>query len=383
MYEENYNPRLAGVTNGRNRKIFGKRKGFITPESLKRTSKDNIATERGRLLFAACSGAKPFARNVVRQYGILLSEVRSSDRLLFLEDIDYRFNDSETCVRLEHFVNGFDVFLFQSLFTSHTGYSVDESYAAALIASRALREHGANHVTAVFPYLAYARQDKPSAFEREPTTVRLMADLSQTAGIDRVVTWHPHSPQVHGFYGATPINILDPISVFADELKRFQKREDAIVVAPDTGALALASALAHRLDVDSAVAGKRRKGQNRVETKHMIGDFAGKRHALIVDDMLATGGSFHSLARRLVDSKGIEKITLVVSHNLCTYNALHRLIELNEEGYLEEVVVTDSIAQTGDFTRLPFLRVRSLADTFARVINRIHFSESVSAVFVP
>lgn len=119
--------------------------------------------------------------------------------LIYLENVDGQFSDSETFARLSQDVSGGDVYLFQGLLDPVSEQSVDQNYMAFLIAVRAFREWGANHVTGILPYLAYARQDKPTQYEREPATANLMADMSIAAGIDRLITWHPHSPRSRAF----------------------------------------------------------------------------------------------------------------------------------------------------------------------------------------
>jgi hypothetical protein len=156
---------------------------FLTPERFAREQTQMIESARGRLLIASCRSESSLAVDVVQRYKELLAEARSNAHVLTLEDVDHRFSDGETCARLDIDVSGYDIFLLQALYDPTSDSSVDQNYMALLIAARAFREWGANHVTAVLPYLAYARQDKPTKFEREPTTAKLMADLSLEAGI--------------------------------------------------------------------------------------------------------------------------------------------------------------------------------------------------------
>jgi ribose-phosphate pyrophosphokinase len=137
---------------------------------------------------------------VVNRYQTRLADAGSERDVAYLDAIDFRFSDGETCVRLDADINGRDVFLLQALYDPTAEQSVDQNVMAFLIALRAFREWGANHVTGIVPYLAYARQDKPTKFQREPTTAELIADLSIEAGLNRLVTWDPHTPQVHGFF---------------------------------------------------------------------------------------------------------------------------------------------------------------------------------------
>ncbi len=354
---------------------------FFTPERFAREQAERMVASRGRLLIASCTSGNALARRVVERYRELLSLTGSGDGLLSLEDIDFRFANTETCVRLDRHVGGYDVFLFQSLCDPTCECDIDHNYLAFFIAARTFREHGANHVTAVLPYLAYGRQDKPTDFMREPTTARLMADLGIAAGIDRLITWHPHCAQVHGFYGDVPVTMLSAVSLFVDEFREFEGRADVIAVAPDAGASKFVLHFCRALRLKGAIASKYRPRPDKAVITQIVGDFAGKRVALILDDELGTGGTVYELIERLVERHGIQEVRYAVSHNRCVPAALDRLQELHDRYGLRQVVVTNSIPQTKAFEDLPFLSVRCLSDAFSRTINRIHYDRSVSEAF--
>jgi ribose-phosphate pyrophosphokinase len=356
------------------------RKGFVTPERFAKDQAKRMVPSRGRLLIASCQSGSGLADSVAGRYRQLLRENGSSHRILQLAGVDRRFSDGETSVQLDFHVDGYDVFLFQSLQDPGTEALVDQNYVAFLIASRAFRENGAKHVTAVLPYLAYSRQDKPTRFTREPTTAKLMADLSMAAGIDRLVTWHPHSRQIQGFYHV-PVDLPAVLSLFTSEYNHFRGRDDVIAVAPDAGAAKLVAYFGRALDLKSAIASKFRPEPELVTISEVIGDFADKRVAIILDDMVSSGGTVYAIVKKLVDEVGIEEVCLGVSHNLCSEQARRRLEELNKQYHLKEMIVTDSIPQAEAFRALPFVSVRSLDDTLARVINRIHYGEPVSGLF--
>jgi ribose-phosphate pyrophosphokinase len=340
-----------------------------------------MAPPRGRLLVASCRSGSYLAKQVVERYQRLLRAEGSPREVLYLGDVDRQFSDGETCARLEMHVGGYDVFLFQALYDPALGRSVDQNYMAFLIAARAFREHGANHVTAVLPYLAYGRQDKPTRFRREPTTAKLMADLTIAAGVDRLVTWHPHSRQARGFYGCVPVDVLEGLVLFRREYERFRAREDVVAVAPDAGASKLVTYFGRALDLKSAIASKYRPQPGEAAISEIIGDFSDKRVAIILDDMISSGGTVYAIVKKLIEEKGIEEVYLGVSHNLCTEPARRQLEELQADCNLE-VVTTDSIPQTPAFEALPFVSVRCLAEPLAGAINRIHYNRSVSELFV-
>lgn len=135
---------------------------FLTPERLARDQTRIIESARGRLLVAGCRSGSYLAAKIAQRYEELVAEDGSDAHVLYLEDVDQRFSDGETCVRLDFDVSGYDIFLLQTLYDPTSDSSVDQNYMALLIAARTFREWGANHVTAVLPYLAYARQDKPT-----------------------------------------------------------------------------------------------------------------------------------------------------------------------------------------------------------------------------
>jgi ribose-phosphate pyrophosphokinase len=300
-----------------------------------------------------------------------------------MDDIDSQFSDSETCVRLDVDVNGCDAFLFQALLDPASGRSVDQNYMAFHIATRTLRELGAAHVTAVLPYLAYARQDKPSKSRREPTTAKLLADLTAAAGIDRLVTWHPHTGRIRGFYGSMPVHALDSLSLFTREFDRFRGRDDVIVIAPDAGASKSVTYFGRALNLRCTIASKHRPRPEEAVISEIIGDFEGKHIAIVLDDMISSGGTLHALVTNLIARTDIREVHVGASHNLCMRRAWERLFDLQSRYHLMGVVVTSSIPQTARFLEVPFFSVRCLSDTLARVINRIHYGRSVDELFGP
>ena len=354
---------------------------FITPERLAGERGGTGESTRGRLVIASCRSASYLATEVVEKYRSALAATGSSEDILHLKDLDTRFSDSETCVRIDSHISGSDVFLFQSIFDPTSERTIDQNYMAFLIAARAFREHGATHVTGVLPYLAYARQDKPTKFTREPTTAKLMADMSLAAGIDRLIVWDPHCDQLRGFYTGKPVNMLEPLTLFMHELGRFHGFEDVIAVAPDAGASKFITHFGRALEIKCAIASKYRPRPEEVVISEIIGDFAGKRIAIVLDDMISGGGTTFALVRKLVEEKGIDEVYIGASHNLCVGAALQRLLSLHSDHHLKEVIVTNSIPQTDEFAALPFVTVKSLAETLSQTINRIHFDCSVSEVF--
>lgn len=360
---------------------YGQPSTFIDPDQYLEEQSLRLESKQGPLILASCGNGNYMAEQVAECYTRILQQTGRQEQLVFLKGIDSEFADTETNVRLEHHVGGADVFLFQALLSPADGYQVNNSFLAFLIAARAFREHGANRVTAVLPYLTYSRQDKPTKFQREPTTAKLMADLARCAGVDRVIAWNPHSNQIHGFYADMPVNMLDPLTMFNDEFADFRGRDDVIAVAPDAGATKLVTHFSREMGLNAAIASKHRPEQEQAVISDIIGDFRGKNCAIVLDDMIASAGTVVELVHDLVSNKGIQEVYLAASHNLCLPGTAERLKSLHSDYGLQRVVVTNSIPQTAEFTDLPFFHIRSLAGVLCNTINRVHYDRSVSEVF--
>ncbi len=335
---------------------------------------ERTESARGRLLIASCRSGVPLASQVVQKYE---EGTGLSYDVLYLPALDDSFSDTETTVSLPVDVNGFDVYLFQALYDPTASRSVDQNYAAFLMTVRTLREWGASNVTGVLPYLAYARQDKPTTGKREPTTAKLMADFTTVAGAGRLVTFHPHLAQIRGFYGRIPVNILNSMPLWVDTFSRFEGRSDVVAVAPDAGASKFVTYFARALNLRTAIAAKFRPRPEEAIIAEVIGDLEDKHCAIIVDDMISSGGTIYQLARKLVEDHGIEEIYVGAAHNLCMPKARERMVELYQKGYLRQLITTDSIPQSKEFLDLDFVKVHSLADKFYRAIRNIHHNRSL------
>jgi len=333
---------------------------------------DESSLPRGGLVVASCRSGRATAREVVRRLEELRVTSGHPGPVRAMEDVDFPFSDTETGVRLEAGSEGRDVFLVQSLYNPTAAGCVDRNYLALLIAARAFREWGSAHVTALVPYLAYARQDKPTPGMVEPTTAKLLADLSAAAGIDRLVTWHPHCGQIRGFYAPLPVVAPDPLELFVQEFSAFRGRDDVIAVAPDAGASKLVANFGRALGLRCAIASKHRLFRGEAAITEIIGDFAGARAAIVLDDMISSGGTVRELVMALAERTPVGEIHLAASHNLCRPGALEILRELNARHRLASVAVSDSIPQTPEFLALPFFAVRPLAERFARIVHAVH-----------
>lgn len=258
-----------------------------------------------------------------------------------------------------------DVFIVQPLVPPTQDHLME-----LLLMVDAARGASAAAITVVIPHYAYARSDKKDA-SRISIGGKLVADMLETAGVNRVVTMTLHAPQVHGFF-AMPLDHLTAIGELAEHY-RGQDLSDAVVVSPDFGNAKTASQFARLLGLPVAAGSKQRKADDKVVIDAIVGDVAGKR-AIVLDDEIATGGSIVELVAML-EAEGVTDISVACTHGLFTGKAVERL---RNHPAISEVVTTDTVPAPADW---PELRVRSVAPLFAQAVARIHAGESVSSLF--
>jgi ribose-phosphate pyrophosphokinase len=296
------------------------------------------------------------ARGVTRVLDIPLTPVQCT-----------RFSNDNLYVRLCENVRGRDVFVIQTC-----APPVQDHLFELLMLLDAARSSSAARVTAVIPYFSYARSDKKDE-PRISITGRLVADLLETAGANRVLTMNLHSPQVHGFF-RVPTDHLTAEPVLADALRR-RDLTDAVVVTPDIGNAKRATHLAWRLGLPVAAGNKRRIDDEHVAIDGIVGDV---RHAtaIVTDDEIATGGSVIQMLNLLTDH-GVRRALVACTHGVFTRDALERL---NQHPLVEEIVATDTLPLEPQ-RRHDKLTVVSIAPLLAEAIRRIHLDESVSEMF--
>jgi ribose-phosphate pyrophosphokinase len=277
------------------------------------------------------------------------------------------FSDGEVNVEIDESVRGMDVFAIQSICSP-----VNNNLMELLIMIDALKRASAERITAVLPYYGYARQDRKVS-PRAPITAKLVADLITVAGTSRILTMDLHAGQIQGFFNI-PVDHLFAAPVLLEYLKTL--KNDMVMVSPDAGGVERARAFAKRLDTSLAIIDKRRDAPNVSEVMNLIGDVKGLV-AVILDDMVDTGGSLARAAYALVE-KGAKKV-----YACCTHPVLSgRAIEVLAEAPIEEMIVTDTIPLSERARGLSKIRVLSVSGLLADAIERIYNDDSVSSLFV-
>ena len=283
-----------------------------------------------------------------------------------------KFKNEETRIEIRENVRGAEVFVVQSICKAPNGNGVNDALVELLLMIDALRRASAARITAVVPYYGYAKQDKKTK-PREPISAKVVANLLKTTGTKRVVTMDLHAAQIQGFFDI-PVDNLMAMPTLCNYLKREGLSDDRIVVvSPDAGGVHRAELFAKRLNASLAIVFKRRPQPDVSEVTDIVGDVNGKI-AVIVDDMISTGGTL-AKAAEAIKARGATSVHTVATHGLFADNA----IEVLANSVIERVIITDTIPilqPAGEkFVQL------SIAQTFADAIGRITTNRSVSELF--
>lgn len=275
-----------------------------------------------------------------------------------------RFSDGEINVQISESVRGRDVFIIQS-----TGAPSNDNLMELLIMTDALRRSSASSITAVVPYFGYARQDRKAA-PRVPITAKLVADMFETAGIDRVVTIDLHAGQIQGFFDI-PVDNLYGAIIFEDYI-RSKNLANPVIASPDIGGVARARYFAQKLGLEMVIVDKRREQANESEVMNIIGDVAGK-DVIMIDDMVDTAGTMVKAASAL-KAKGATSVMACATHGVLSGKAYDNL----NNGDLDELVISNTLVLSGQSDKI---KVLSVAPLFAEVIRRVYHNESVNSLF--
>ncbi len=279
-----------------------------------------------------------------------------------------RFADNEVFTAIEENVRGEDVFIIQS-----TSAPANDNLMEMLIMVDALRRASARRITCVMPYFGYARQDRKTG-GRTPISAKLVANLIERSGADRVLTMDLHAGQIQGFFDI-PTDNLVAMPVLAQDIKETKPRDAVMIVSPDVGGVVRARSLANRLDVDLAIVDKRRPEPGMSEVMNIIGDVNG-RSCILFDDIVDSGGTLVNAAEALI-KQGATEVSAYISHGVLSGPAVDRV----QNGPLKELVITDSIEQPDAVLGCNKIRRVSVAPLIGEAIRRIANEESVSKLF--
>ena len=298
-----------------------------------------------------------------------LSDAICKELVKDLGDADVgTFSDGEVSVKINENVRGKDVYLIQP-----TCSPTHKNLIELLLMVDALRWSSAGRITAVIPYFGYASQDRRVRSERVPISAKVIADILERSGIDRVLTVELHSEQIQGFFDI-PVDNIYGTKVMVDDINN-QSFSDLLVVSPDVGGVVRSRALAKALDLsDLAIIDKRRDEANKSEVMNVIGEVA-EKDCLIVDDMADTCGTLCNAAQALKE-KGAKTVTAYITHPVLSGNAIEKI----NESTLDQLVVTDTIPLSEQAENCEKIRIMSLAPTLAEAIRRINKEQSISAM---
>ncbi len=280
-----------------------------------------------------------------------------------------RFADNEVFVEILENMRGEDVFIVQS-----TSAPANDHMMELLIIIDALRRASARRITAVLPYFGYARQDRKMG-PRTPISAKLVANLMEASGADRVLTLDLHAGQIQGFFDI-PTDNLFAAPVFVDDIQsRFQKDQELMVVSPDVGGVVRTRALGNRIGADLAIVDKRRERAGESEVMNIIGDVSG-RACLLVDDIVDSDGTLCNAATALINA-GATSVSGYVTHGVLSGEAVNRV----NKSQLENLLITDTIQPTPEILASPKFDVIKIAPLIGEAMRRTSEEHSVSSLF--
>ena len=309
----------------------------------------------------AGSASKQLTTEIVEILGVKLGKIELG-----------KFSDGEIKVEILENVRGHETYIIQS-----TCAPSNANLMELMLITDALKRSSASKITAIIPYYGYARQDRRVRSARVPISAKVIADMMNTVGVDRVLTVDLHSESIQGFFDMPADNVYATKIMHDDIKSRSSNDEPIFVVSPDAGGVVRARALAKFLgQSDLAIIDKRRATANESEVMNIIGDVAGKC-CIVPDDMIDTAGTLCNAAQALKDA-GAAKVKAYITHPVLSGPAIERI----SNSSIDELVVTNSIPLSPEAEKCSKIRVISLAPTIAECVRRLNNEESLSALFL-
>ena len=344
--------------------------------------------DRGRLSILACDAGRPFAERVVAALRGTMREVAMGNgadeseaadetaNLRIRESEETWFANGEVKTQIQENIRGDDVYIFQSHYSPSTGRSVNDNLMALLTAVNAARQSDAESVTVVSPLYPYSRQERRRG--REGITAAQVAQFMETSGAVRVLTLDVHAEAIAGAFRTAKFENLHASRVIVDHVKKNYPIDNLVVISPDAGGAHRARHYAKMLSTEFALIEKvrdyRRPGT--VVGMRLVGTVEG-RDALVVDDMVDTGGTLIKALQTLKD-KGAKDIHVCCTHPLLSKDAVDRLDKAYQDGVVKQVLATDSVMWGDILADRPWYHEVSVAHLFAAVIRHINRKQSVS-----
>ena len=279
-----------------------------------------------------------------------------------------RFADMEVFVEIQENMRGEDVFIIQS-----TSYPTNDHLMELLILIDALRRASARRITAVVPYFGYARQDRKPG-PRTPISAKLVANLIEAAGADRVLTVDLHAMQIQGFFDI-PTDNLFAAPVFVEDINKRFSKDNLMVVSPDVGGVVRTRALGNRIGAELAIVDKRRERAGESEVMNIIGDVAG-RNCLLVDDIVDSAGTLCKAADALVEA-GATSVSAYVTHGVLSGAAVERV----DASKLDHLLITDTILPRPEILASDKFEIIQISDLLGEALKRTADENSVSSLF--
>ena len=318
-----------------------------------------MSAYRNELVLFSGNGNRPLAEAISKSLRTPLGQAKAN-----------RFSDGEISIDIQENVRGKDVYLIQP-----TCAPANDNLMELIIMVDAIRRSSAGRITAVIPYYGYGRQDRRVRSERMPISAKVMADILERSGIDKVLTVELHSEQIQGFFHI-PVDNVYGTKIFHDDIIT-QNLKDKLIVSPDVGGVIRSRALAKVLGLsDLAIIDKRRDEANKSEVMNVIGDVKDK-DCIIVDDMVDTAGTLCNAATAL-KKKGARKVLAYTVHPVLSGTAIQKISKSD----LDQLIVTDSIPLSDSAKSCKKIRSITLAPTLAEAIRRLNNEESISAMFL-
>ena len=298
----------------------------------------------------------------------LAEEIATALKVSLTKGVVKRFADMEVFVEVQENVRGEDVFVLQS-----TSFPANDNLMELLILVDALKRASARRITAVMPYFGYARQDRKPG-PRTPISAKLVANLIERAGVDRVMTLDLHAGQIQGFFDIPTDNLFSAPVMVRDMQERYDL-SNLVVVSPDVGGVVRARGLAKRINVPIAICDKRRERAGESEVMNVIGDVSGKC-CVLIDDIVDSGGTLVNAANALL-AEGATEVSAYITHGVLSGGAVDKITRSS----LKTLVISDSIQPTEVVKSARNIRVLSIAPLLAEAIARTAREESVSSLF--